>query len=131
MRDSASKAVFGHVVPRKGIDEKGLDVDAIVEDAKWLGYTKIMLKTDNEPAIMKLPTELLRELRIQGLEKVMSENSPEYDPQAHRNAEVGVKIVKGMLGTLKSGLEDELGYRVPARHRLVAWLVRHAADVVN
>ena len=43
LRESASKAVFGHVVPRKGIDEKGFAVDAIVEDAEWLGYTKIML----------------------------------------------------------------------------------------
>ena len=32
-RDSASKVVFGHVVPKKGIDEKGFAVDAIVGDA--------------------------------------------------------------------------------------------------
>ena len=61
----------------------------------------------------------------------MSENSPEYDPQANGNVEVGVKIVNGMFRTFRSGLGDELGYRVPARHPLVAWLVRHAADVVN
>ena len=90
-----------------------------------------MFKTDNEPAILKLLTESVRELRIQGIEKVMSENSPEYDPQANRNAEVRVKIVKSMFRTSRSGLEEELGYRVPARHPLMAWLVRHAADVVN
>ena len=61
----------------------------------------------------------------------MSENSPEYDPQATGNAEVGVNIIKGMIRTFRTGLEDELGYRVPARHTLMAWLVRHAADVVN
>ena len=33
VRDSASKVVFGHDVPRTGIDEKGFAVDAIVEDA--------------------------------------------------------------------------------------------------
>ena len=37
--------VFGQVVPRQGIDEKWFAADAIVEDAKWLGYTKIMFKT--------------------------------------------------------------------------------------
>ena len=49
------------------IDEKGFDVDAIVQDAKWQGYTNIMLKTDNETAILELLTRPLRELRIQGL----------------------------------------------------------------
>ena len=58
-RDSQSKAVFGHVVPKKGIDEKGFAVDAIIEDVKWLGYTKTILKTDNEPAILKLLVESL------------------------------------------------------------------------
>ena len=61
----------------------------------------------------------------------MSENSPEYDPQANGNAEIGVQIVKGMLRTHRSGFADELGYRVPADHFLMAWLVRHAANVVT
>ena len=71
MRDSASKVAFGHVVFKR------VASDAIVEDVKWLGYTETMLKTDNEPASLKLLTESLRELRIQGLEKLMSESSPE------------------------------------------------------
>ena len=65
------------------------------------------------------------------MEKVTSENPPEYDPRANGNAEVGVKIVKGIFRTFRSGLEEELGYRVLARHPLMAWRVRHAADVVN
>ena len=32
VRDSQGKAVFGHVVPKKGMDENGFAVDAIVED---------------------------------------------------------------------------------------------------
>ena len=131
VRDSATKAVFGHVVPQKGIDAKQFAVDELVKDIVWLGHTKVMLKSDNETAILKLLTEALRELRIQGLENVMSENSPEYDPQANGSAEVGVQIVKGMVRTHRSGLEEELGHRVPARHPLIAWLVRHAANIVN
>ena len=63
----------------------------VVDDIKLLGYTKVMLKSDNEPAMLKFLVELLRELRINGLEQViiMSENSPEYDPQANGNAETG------------------------------------------
>ena len=61
----------------------------------------------------------------------MSENPPEYDPQSNGNAEVGVQLLKGHLRTMRSSLEEQLGYRVPARHPLVAWLVQHAADVLT
>ena len=54
VRDSRSKAVFAHVVPSKGIDEKGFSVSALVDDVRWLGYVKVTLKSDNEPAIVKL-----------------------------------------------------------------------------
>ena len=74
VRDSETKSVFGHVVPQKGIDSKMLAVDAIVNDILWLGRTKVVLKSDNEPLILKLLIESLRELRVNGLEKVMSEN---------------------------------------------------------
>ena len=59
VRDDKSKSVFGHVIPRKGLDEKGFSVDCLVEDIKWLGYSKVVLKSDNEPAIIKLLSEAL------------------------------------------------------------------------
>ena len=37
VRDDKSKAIFGHVVPQKGVDEKGFSVSALVEDVSWLG----------------------------------------------------------------------------------------------
>ena len=123
--------MFAHVVPKKGVDEDGFAVKCIVDDVKWFGYTKVVLKTDNEPAILKLLQETLRDLRIEGLDQVMGENSPEYDPQANGNAEVGVKLVKGMLRTHRSALEEKLGFRIPARHPLIAWLIGHSANVLN
>ena len=87
--------MFAHVVPTKGIDEKGFAVDSLVDDVKWLGYSKVTLKSDNEPAIVKLLAEALKELRVQGLEQTMEEHSPEYDPQANGSAEVAVKLMKG------------------------------------
>ena len=101
VRDSKCKAVFAHVLPTKGIDEKGFSVDALASDAKWLGYSKVTLKSENEPAIVKLPQEALRELRVHGLEQTLEEQSPEYDPQANENAEVGVKLVKGHFRTVR------------------------------
>lgn len=97
VRDSKSKSVFAHVVPVKGMDEKGFAVSALTADVRWLGYNKVVLKSDNEPAIVKLLTETLRELRIAGLEQCLEEHPPEHDPQANGSAEVGVKLLKGHL----------------------------------
>ena len=57
VRDDKSKSVFGHVIPRKGFDEKGFSVDCLVEDIKWLGYSTVVLKSDNGPAVVKLLSE--------------------------------------------------------------------------
>ena len=81
VRDDKSKAIFGHIVPKKGIDDKSFAVDSLVEDVKWLGYSKLTLKSDNEPAIVKLLSEALRELRVNGVSQVLEEHSPEYDPR--------------------------------------------------
>ena len=83
VRDDKSKSIFGHVVPQKGVDEKGFSVSVLVEDIRWLGYTKLILKSDNEPSIVKLLSEALRELRVDGESVLMEEHSPEYDPQAN------------------------------------------------
>ena len=37
VRDNKSKAIFGHVVPKKGPDEKVFSFDSVVEGVKWLG----------------------------------------------------------------------------------------------
>ena len=71
--------MFAHVVPSKGIDEKGFAVDWLVQDVQGLGYSKVTLKSDNAPAIAKLLSEALRDLRIHGLEQTMEEHLPEYD----------------------------------------------------
>ena len=131
VRDSRSKSVFAHVVPAKGVDERGFSVDAFVDDIRWLGYVKITLKSDNEPAIVKLLGAALRELRVQGIEQAIEEHSPEFDPRANGSAEVAVRLLKGHLRTLRSGLESQIGFKIPARHALMDWLVRHSASLIT
>ena len=128
--DDRQSCVFGHVVPCKGIDENKFAVDCLVADILWTGYTRVTLKSDNEPAILKLLIESLRELRINGLEQVMSENSPEYDPQSNGMAEAAVKSWKGMFRTHKSALEEQLGAKIPVKHPMISWLAKWASDIL-
>ena len=114
VRGDRSKAIFGHVVPRKGFGEKCSAVGSLVEDVIWLGCIKLALKSDNEPAIVELLSEVLRDLRINGVSQIIEEHPPEYDPQASGAAEVGVQLVKDRLRTLRCNFENEIGHGIPA-----------------
>ena len=49
-----SKNVFAHCVPCKGADEEGYVADLVVKNLIWLGYTELIVKGDNEPALQAL-----------------------------------------------------------------------------
>ena len=46
--------MFAHVVPSKGNDADHGAVDFHLEDMKWLGFQRLILKSDNESAILTL-----------------------------------------------------------------------------
>ena len=125
--DSATGSLFAHAVPRKGPDEQGYIVDQIVADVLWLGHAKVVIRTDNEPAILKLVLEALKALKVAGVDQASSEGSVPYDPQTNGAAESAVGSVKGMMRTLQLGLEKRVSARIPAGHPVLAWMVRHAA----
>ena len=58
-------AIFGHVVPQKGVDTDHFAVDALVKNLRWLGYKKLGLRSDNEPATLKLLEHALTEARME------------------------------------------------------------------
>ena len=47
-----AKHVFAYCVKQKGADEDGFDVACLRRDNQWLGHTRAILKSDNEPAIV-------------------------------------------------------------------------------
>ena len=89
---SADKGVFSHAIPRKGADP--YVVQCIVNDIAWLGHTRMVLRSDNEPAMSALIAEALRGLRVQLLDvdAVAAEGAVPYDPQTNGAAEVAVKL---------------------------------------
>ena len=125
--DSKSRCLFAHAVPQKGIDESRYVIDAFATDIAWLGWSRVIIRSDNEPALVKLVIETLKTLKVNGLEQASAEGSVPYDPQSNGAAEAAVGILKGSLRTLILGLERQIGARVPVTHPIVTWLVRHAA----
>ena len=130
-KDLKSGSVFAHVVLQKGLDADGYAVARIVEDIKWLGYTKLLVKSDNEPAIVALCNEALRRLRIEGISQASREGPPAYDSSSNGAVEAAVKAVQGLLRTVKLGFERKTNCVVPEEHPLLAWMVEHVGWILT
>ena len=129
IRDSISKALFAHAIPGKGIDFEWT-ANQLVADIGRMGYPRVVIRSDQEPAIVAL-VDKIKEIRDTQLKETTLDCSPAYDSDANGQAERGVQAAEGITRTMKLELEHRLGARVPASHPLLGWLVRHAADTVT
>ena len=77
-RDTESKSIFAHAVPRKGLSHEH-GAEQMCKDIEYLGYKSIVLKTDNEPAMRTLQDEIQSRRR----DNTILENSPVGE--SHRN----------------------------------------------
>ena len=123
-KDTMTKAVFAHVVPQKGIDLEHYAVDVLVKDLKWLGHQRVSLRSDNEPAILKLLQHALTESRIEipELEQLLEEHPNTYDSSGNGDVESAFKVVTGIMR-----LEERAGGTIPQGHPLFSWLVEYCA----
>ena len=58
-----SKAVCAFVVPAKGVDPDKYSTKKITNFVEWLGHTRLLLKSDNEPAVNALIQDALKTTR--------------------------------------------------------------------
>ena len=137
-KDSYTKSLFAHVVDKKGLDENNYVIDRLMEDLRWLGYVRVALRSDNEPAIVQVLKKALVTAKVEVVDdegeapaQVMQEHSARYDSQSNGDIEVGVRDLKGILTANKLCLEERLGRRVPSDHMIMAWLVEHAAWIIT
>ena len=111
VKDSRSKALFAHVVPQKGVGEDRFTVECLRRDILWLGYPRVLLKSDREPAIKKLLSDTLKGVKVdlaKGAEdetQAAEKAPPAYDSQANGDVENAVKQIQAMVRALKSCLE--------------------------
>ena len=130
VRDYMSKAVFAWTVPQKGIDPEGFVVDRVVEAVKWLGYSNVLLKSDNEPAVVKVLKEALSILHID-LDSMKEEHPVPYDSQSNGGTENGIRNIRGVFRSARSCLEDRFKKRFPVNHPVMSWLLSHTANLMT
>ena len=125
---SHTKSPFAHAAPRKGEDDEGYMVDQLVLDIPWLGHARIVIRSDNEPAVLKVVDRVLAAAKAKGV-NAASEGSVPYDPQSNGAAEGAVRRLKGSLRTIIMGFENRLEAKIPLDHPIMAWAIVHAAHI--
>ena len=124
--DGATKALFAHAVPKKGVDIDGYVVEQIKQDITWLGHPRVTLRGDNEPALVQVLQTAAAALRTAGI-ATAEEGSVPYDPQTNGAAENAVRLLKGTLRANMLGLERQIQARIPIDHPVIAWMIAYAA----
>jgi hypothetical protein len=125
-RSEESRALLVHAVPRKGLAHVH-GAEQLIRDIEELGYKKVILKADNEPA-----THALREeVQKQREDETLLENSPVGESQSNGVAERAVQAAGEHIRVVKLALENKVGIRSPAVRPIMSWIAKHAADVIS
>ena len=125
MKDRRTGWIQSSVVPRKG--KCAHAIKEVCRGLDTLGYKQVVLKSDQEPAIMELKACVKRE---RGEDTIMEE-SPGYDSKSNGEIERAIQTVQGQVRTMKVALEDRTRQRIQADHVILPWIVQHAAAVIN
>ena len=124
-RDRKTKWINAAVVTQKG--NCPYAVKRLSEDIGALGYNRIVLKSDQEPAIKDLKARVKAERG----EEIIMEESPAYEHRSNGEVERAIQTVQGQIRTLKSALESRYAWQMPPDGDILPWMVRHAGNMIN
>ena len=116
-------------VPMKGSSGRFV-VDKVVEFLDECGCSRgdIVIKSDQEQAIKILVQDVVE---ARGDSRTLVEESPVKNSGSTGVVERTIQPEEGLIRTLKSGLEERLGFRVDAEQAVVAFMAEYAAYLQN
>ena len=124
-RDRKSKWINAAVVPQKG--NCAYAIKRLSEDIGALGYSRVVLKSDQEPAIK----ELKARVKMERAEDIIMEEAPAYEHRANGEVERAIQTVQGQVRTLKSALEARYRTTMGQDWSVLPWMVRHAGNSIS
>ena len=124
---SESGAICSHLVPQKGTAHEWI-VDRVIAVLENLGYgkRKVIIKCDQEPAIVDLQKKIIKKR-----ENVIPENSPVGDSQSNGLVERAIQSVKKQVRIIKDALDHRLGSKLAPNSTVLLWLIEYARTVVS
>ena len=73
----------------------------------------------------------LAKVECKSFEHLTKEQPAAYDSQSNGGTEVGVRLVRGLLRTVKLCLEARIGKYIPVDHAVMPWMVEHVCLLLN
>ena len=130
-RERETKATFATVVPSKVVGE--WTPKRLMAWIRELGleFGDVIVKSDNEPALVSLVETWGRERAIKGGKRMVVEHSPVHSSKSNGVVERAVQTVQGMIRTMRSALEDKWGVKLSIGHPVWTWMVEYAAFLLT
>ena len=123
IKDTLSKSLFAHACPRKGAEESV--VKRVIADLESLGYKRVLVRTDGEPAIL----DLWARVKQEWTGEVVKVEAATGDHDSNGEAEQAVQKVEDEVRTWKSTLDDAIGDRILPSHPILTWMVEHVSSI--
>ena len=117
--------MFADVVPHKDVHD--FVTKQILEDIDTTGFTDIIFKTDNEPALVAVRNDV----KANRSHKIVPDNSMRGQSRSNGFIENANIFTAGQIRTLRSALHSNLGRVVNRDHPIITWLVRYVASLIS
>ncbi len=125
MVDRNTGKLNANVVPSEGVNPYA--VKRVAQNIRLLGYSKLVLKCDQEPAMVALRDAVKRELET----VVVPEESPVGESQSNGEVEGAIKLIKAQIRTMRLALQSRYKTVIEESDDIVAWMVAEAAESIN
>eukprot|EP00929_Paragymnodinium_shiwhaense_P078530 TRINITY_DN40723_c0_g1_i2.p1 TRINITY_DN40723_c0_g1~~TRINITY_DN40723_c0_g1_i2.p1 ORF type:complete len:1143 (+),score=216.24 TRINITY_DN40723_c0_g1_i2:67-3429(+) len=130
MADSRSGCMESSGIRAKGADKFSIAV--VVDFLKFLGYPRIVIKSDGESSILALVTAVIQKMPGEdNVKRITSKVSPVGSHSSNGRAEVCVQLMQGMARTFKLAVEQKYKTVVTPNSSILPWIVRHAGYVYS
>lgn len=131
IREAVSKMTLSAAVPRKTVGTfVAKRVLAFMEEVGCL-HGDVVVKSDQEPAILAVLSDIGRMRAAAGGGKWISENSPVGASASNGVAERAIQAVQHQVRVMKLALERRWGMRIPHKHSVVPWIIEYASFLLN
>ena len=116
-------------MPKTSADSEHWNLKETSRFLDFLGYSNIILKSDQERAL----GSLIRKIRLprDDQTQTMQENSPVGDSRSNGLVERTIQTVSGQIRTTRSAIEARLGVKVAPSSPAFAWMISHAANIIT
>ncbi len=125
--ESDVKWVSANMAPEKGVE--GYAVQAIGREIDLAGLRRMIIKSDQEPAIV----DLLRVVKSERPESIelQPEESPVGESASNSEVERAIQTVQGQIRALRSSMEHRYKCTIKEDHCIWPWLIMYAGILIN